>query len=120
MADGRFDALLITAGPPRDAGAGPGRVEERLAPLAEVVRRAPIFTALSATVSGELTPFGREALARHGLHFANGLQLCIRALDNAVVYGQKRSGPIRAEPTRMRRVQTPYHISPWNLAQFVA
>src|SRR5260370_24552034 len=107
MADGQFDALLINSDPPRDAGASPGRVEERLAPLAEVLRRAPIFTALSATVSGELTPFGREALARHGLHFANGLQLGIRALDNAVFYGQKRSGPIQAAPTRMRRGQPP-------------
>jgi acyl-CoA synthetase (NDP forming) len=104
MADGRFDALLINSDPPRDAGAGPGRVEERLAPLAEVVRRAPIFTALSATVSGELTPFGREALARHGLHFANGLQLGIRALDNAVSYGRKRSRPIPPASTRARRV----------------
>jgi acetate---CoA ligase (ADP-forming) len=107
MADGRFDALLINSDPPRDAGAGPGRVEERLAPLAEVVRRAPIFTALSATVSGELTPFGREALARHGLHFANGLQLGIRALDNAVFYGWKRSRSIPPASTRARRVQPP-------------
>ncbi|HXD82494.1 MAG TPA: acetate--CoA ligase family protein [Candidatus Acidoferrum sp.] len=109
MADGRFDALLINSDPPRDAGASPGRVEERLAPLAEVVRRAPIFTALSATVSGELTPFGREALARHGLHFANGLQLGIRALDNAVFYGRKRSRSIPPVSTRVRRIETPDH-----------
>ena len=107
MADGGFDALLINSDPPRDVGAGPGRVEERLAPLAEVVRRAPIFTALSATVSGDLTSFGREALARHGLHFANGLQLGIRALDNAVFYGRKRSRSIPPASTRARRVQPP-------------
>lgn len=96
MADGGFDALLINSDPPRDAGAGPGRVEERLAPLAEVVRRAPIFTAVSATVSGELTPFGQETLARHGLHFANGLQLGVRALDSAVFYGLTRARRIRS------------------------
>jgi len=107
MADGRFDALLINSDPPRDEGASPGRVEERLAPLAEVVRRAPIFTALSATVSGDLTPFGREALARHGLHFANGLQLGIRALDNAVFYGRKRSRSIPPASTRTLHVQPP-------------
>ena len=107
MADGAFDALLINSDPPRDAGASPGRVEERLAPLAEVVRRAPIFTALSGTVSGELTPFGRETLARHGLHFANGLQLGIRALDNAVFYGRMRSRSIATPTTRARRVRRP-------------
>jgi acetate---CoA ligase (ADP-forming) len=104
LLDGGFDALLINSDPPRDAGAGPGRVEERLAPLAEVVRRAPIFTAVSATVSSELTPFGREALNRHGLHFANGLQLGIRALDNAVLYGKARARRIRPTTTPPRRV----------------
>jgi acyl-CoA synthetase (NDP forming) len=105
LLDGGFEALLINSDPPRDAGAGPGRVEERLAPLAEVVRRAPIFTAVSATVSSELTPFGREALSRHGLHFANGLQLGIRALDNAVFYGQARARPMRPKATPARRVK---------------
>jgi len=110
LLDGGFDALLINSDPPRDAGAGPGRVEERLAPLAEVVRRAPIFTAVSATVSSELTPFGREALTRHGLHFANGLQLGIRALDNAVLYGQARARRIRPRATPAR------HAKPLNQA----
>lgn len=107
MADSQFDALLINSDPPRDAGAGPGRVEERLAPLAEVVRRAPMFTAVSATVSGELTPFGRETLARHGLHFANGLQLGIRALDHAVFYGRMRSRSIPPTTTRAPRAEPP-------------
>ena len=104
LLDGGFDALLINSDPPRDAGADPGRVEERLAPLAEVVRRAPIFTAVSATVSSELTPFGKETLARHGLHFANGLQLGIRALDNAVFYGLTRARWIRPAATPARRL----------------
>ncbi|HXJ48502.1 MAG TPA: acetate--CoA ligase family protein [Candidatus Acidoferrum sp.] len=107
MADGQFDALLINSDPPRDAGAAPGRVEERLAPLAEVVRRAPMFTAVSATVSSELTPFGRETLARHGLHFANGLELGIRALDHAVFYGRMRSRPLSPAKARTRRAHTP-------------
>jgi acyl-CoA synthetase (NDP forming) len=70
-----------------------------------VVRRAPIFTAVSATVSSELTSFGREALSRHGLHFANGLQLGIRALDNAVLYGQARARRVRPSATPARRVK---------------
>ena len=107
MADGQFDALLINSDPPRDPGVGPGRVEERLAPLAEVVRRAPIFTAVSATVSGELTPFGRETLARYGLHFANGLQLGIRALDHAVFYGRTRSRSIPPATNRAMRPHPP-------------
>ena len=94
MADGAFDAVLINSDPPRDAGVVPGLAEARLGPLTEVIGRAPIFTALSATVASELTPFARETLAQYGLHFANGLQLGIRALDNAVFYGQAQARPI--------------------------
>src|SRR4029077_15033563 len=46
-----------------------------------------------------------DALSRHGLHFANGLQLGIRALDNAVLYGQARARPTRPAATRARRVK---------------
>ncbi|MHB8611428.1 MAG: acetate--CoA ligase family protein [Candidatus Dormibacteraceae bacterium] len=107
MADGGFDALLINSDPPRDAGPSPGRAEERLAPLAEAVRRAPIFTAVSATVSSDLTPFGKETLARHGLHFANGLQLGVRALDSAAFYGGTRERRMRPAAKPARRVLYP-------------
>ena len=100
LAEGAFDGLLINSDPPRDPGASPGRVEERFIPLADVIKRSPIFTAVSATTSSELTPFGKETLARHGLHFANGLQLGIRALDNAIFYGEFRNtlGAIQTPP----------------------
>ena len=100
LAEGAFDGLLINSDPPRDPGASPGRVEERFIPLAGVIKRSPIFTTVSATTSSELTPFGKETLARHGLHFANGLQLGIRALDNAIFYGEFRNtlGAIRPPP----------------------
>lgn len=103
LAEGGFDALLINSDPPRDASAGAGRADERLAPLAEVLRRSPIFTALSATVSSELTPFAADTLRRHGLHFANGLQLGMRALDNAVFYGQARARHVRSTAREARR-----------------
>ena len=103
LAEGGFDVLLINSDPPREAGASPGRAEERLAPLVQVMRRSPIFTAVSATVSSELTPFGREALNRHGLHFANGLELAIRALDGAVFYGQARARRVRPAAAPRRR-----------------
>jgi acetate---CoA ligase (ADP-forming) len=100
LAEGAFDGLLINSDPPRDPGASPGRVEERFIPLADVIRRSPIFTTVSATTSSELTPFGKETLARHGLHFANGLQLGIRALDSAIFYGEFRNGlPARRQPS---------------------
>ncbi len=83
-----FDALLINTDAPRDPGANPPGIEERVASLAEVVHNAPLFTAIAATVSNELTPFGLETLARHRLHFANGLALAVRALDHAIFYGQ--------------------------------
>ncbi|MGH7760931.1 MAG: acetate--CoA ligase family protein [Candidatus Dormibacteraceae bacterium] len=90
LAEGGFDVLLINSDPPRDP-AGAGRADERLMHLAEVVRRSTVFTALSATTASELTPFAADALRRHGLHFANGLALGMRALNHAVFYGKKRA-----------------------------
>lgn len=101
LAEGAFDGLLINSDPPRDPGISPGRVEERFIPLAGVIQRSPIFTMVSATTSSELTQFGKETLARHGLHFANGLQLGIRALDKAIFYGEflnSRRKPARPGP----------------------
>jgi acyl-CoA synthetase (NDP forming) len=97
-----FDVLLINSDAPRDPGANPAGIEERVASLAEVVHRAPLFTAITATVSTELTAFGMETLARHRLHFANGLALGVRALDNAIFYGQARASR-RPAPSRTQR-----------------
>ncbi len=97
-----FDILLINSDAPRDPGANPAGIEERVASLAEVVHRAPLFTAITATVSTELSAFGTETLARHRLHFANGLALGVRALDNAIFYGQARARR-RPAPSRKQR-----------------
>ena len=97
-----FDVLLINSDAPRDPGSNPAGIEERVASLAEVVHRAPLFTAIAATVSTELSAFGMETLARHRLHFANGLALGVRALDNAIFYGQARARR-RPAPSRTQR-----------------
>ncbi len=107
IAEGNYDAVLINTDPPRDPGANPGAAEERLAALAQSVRQAPIFTALAATVPGDLTPFGRETLVKHGLHFANGLALGVKALDHAVFYGQALSRRPRELPKSVARHPPP-------------
>jgi hypothetical protein len=71
-----------------------------VASLAEVVHRGPLFTAIAATVGTELSPFGLETLARHRLHFANGLALGVKALDHAIFYGQAIA---RKRPATFRR-----------------
>jgi acyl-CoA synthetase (NDP forming) len=101
-AEHSFDVLLINSDAPRDPGSNPAGIEERVASLAEVVHRAPLFTAIAATVSTELSAFGMETLARHRLHFANGLALGVRALDNAIFYGQARARR-RPLPSRTQR-----------------
>lgn len=107
IAEGNYDAVLINTDPPRDPGANPGAAEERLAALAQSVRQAPIFTALAATVPGDLTPFGRETLVKHGLHFANGLAQGVKALDHAVFYGQALSRRPRELPKSVARHPPP-------------
>jgi acyl-CoA synthetase (NDP forming) len=97
-----FDVLLINSDAPRDPGANAAGIEERVASLAEVVHRAPLFTAVAGTVATELTPFALETLAKHRLHFANGLALGVRALDHAIFYGQTRARR-RPAPSRKER-----------------
>ncbi len=101
-AENGFDALLINSDAPRDPGSNPAGIEERVASLAEVVHRGPLFTAIAATVGTELSPFGLETLARHRLHFANGLALGIKALDHAIFYGQARARRRPAPSWRQR------------------
>ncbi|HVD02189.1 MAG TPA: acetate--CoA ligase family protein [Candidatus Dormibacteraeota bacterium] len=88
--DGAFDAVLVVWDPPRDAGLNPERTEARLRALAEAARSSPIPTFLTSYVASELTPFGQDAVARHGVHFSNGMGLAVRALDGAVGYTENR------------------------------
>jgi len=106
-AESNYDALFINADPPRDPGPDPAAIEERMSRLADAVRQAPLFTALAQTVAGELTPFGKETLARHGLHYANGLTLGVPALDHAIFYGRAAAGR-RLQPRAVsRRARAP-------------
>jgi acetate---CoA ligase (ADP-forming) len=88
--DPGFDALLVVWDPPRDAGLNPARTELRLATVAEAVRGSRVPAFLTSYVASELTPFGQEAVHRHGVHFSNGMELAVRALDAAVGYAGNR------------------------------
>ena len=89
-ADPSFDSALVVWDPPRDAGLNAERTESRLAAVADAVRSSPVPAYLTAYVAGELTPFGREAVIRHRVHFANGMELAVKALDAAVGYVENR------------------------------
>jgi acetate---CoA ligase (ADP-forming) len=89
-ADSGIDGVLVVWDPPREPGLNPERTETRLAGVSEAVRSCPIPAFLSSYVASELTPFGQEAVARHGVHFSNGIALAVRALDGAVGYLENR------------------------------
>jgi acyl-CoA synthetase (NDP forming) len=72
-----------------------------MARLAEALERAPRFTAIVSTSSLDLSEYARELTARHGLHFAGGLELGVRGVDHAIAYGQARSRAARS-PARSR------------------
>jgi acyl-CoA synthetase (NDP forming) len=85
-----FDAALVVWDPPRDAGLSPERTESRLRAVADAVRSSPIPAFLTSYVASELTAFGQAAVVRHGVHFSNGMELAVRALDAAVGYAENR------------------------------
>ncbi len=89
-AEGSFDAYLVNSDPAREPGPTPERIERRLASLAEALGRVP-FGAVVATASIDLTPYSRDLLLRHDLHFANGMTLGVRALAHAIEYGRARA-----------------------------
>jgi acetate---CoA ligase (ADP-forming) len=88
--DTSFDSVLVVWDPPRDEGLNPERTESRLAAVAKAVRSSPIPAFLTSYVAGELTAFGRDAVLRHEVHFANGMTLAVKALDAAVGYVETR------------------------------
>jgi len=90
---GGYDALLINSDAPRDAGPNPAAAERRLALLAEAMRAAPVFGALASSSALDPSPYSRDVMARHGLHFSAGLELGVRALHHAIGYGQARARP---------------------------
>ena len=82
--DPGFDSVLICWDAPREPGLNPERTEARLAAVAEAVAACPLPCFITSYVSGEMTEYGRDAVRRNGLHFANGMPLAIKALDGAV------------------------------------
>lgn len=85
-----FDAAVVVWDPPREPGADPARTENRLRSAVEAVRGCPVPCFVTSYVSGDLTEFGRDSLRRHGQHFANGMALCVRALDAALGWNAAR------------------------------
>lgn len=91
-----YDALLVNTDVPREPGPNPASIEERMAALDAALARFPRFSMIASSAAIDVSDFGREVLARHRLHFANGLSLGVRALDHAIFYGQARQGALRA------------------------
>ena len=113
-AEGGYDALLINSDLPRDAGPNPAVTERRVVALAEALARAPIFSAVASSSTMDPTPFGRDLTARHGLHFAGGLGMAVRALHHAIGYGRARARAAgrHGRPAAADR-QAPFLVEGW-------
>ncbi|HXM54725.1 MAG TPA: acetate--CoA ligase family protein [Candidatus Dormibacteraeota bacterium] len=107
---GGYDALLINSDAPRDPGPNPAVTERRLALLAEAMRATPVYTTLASSSSLDPSPYSREVMGRHGLHFAGGLEMGVRTLHHAIGYGQARA---RMRPVPGRRSIVPPLVEGW-------
>lgn len=87
-ADPNVDGVFVNTDLPREPGPRPELMEERLSLLSKTLRALPKFSYISSTVSGELTNHSLEIAHRHGLHFANGLHLALRALNSSLEYSE--------------------------------
>ncbi|HSR25511.1 MAG TPA: acetate--CoA ligase family protein [Candidatus Eisenbacteria bacterium] len=104
---GGYDALLINSDAPRDPGPSPAVTERRLAVLAAALRSAPVFSALASSSALDPSPYSREVMARHGLHFAFGLEMGVRTLHHAIGYGQARARAARRRASGREGARTP-------------
>ena len=104
---GGYDALLINSDAPRDPGPSPAVTERRLAVLAAALRSAPVFSALASSSALDPSPYSREVMARHGLHFAFGLEMGVRTLHHAIGYGQARARAARRRAGGREGARTP-------------
>lgn len=110
-----YDTLLINSDVPRDPGPNPEITERRIGALTQALERAyPLFTALASTSSLDPSPYSRELMARHRLHFAGGLEMGVRTLDHAIAYGlaQARIAP-RPVPQANSRREVPILLEGW-------
>ena len=105
--DRTFDAVLVVWDPPRDAGLNPERTDARLAAVAAAVHGCAIPAFVCSYVAGELTDFGREALRRHGVHFANGIEAAVRALDAAIGWSEARRHLVGRPPPTWPTLEAP-------------
>jgi acyl-CoA synthetase (NDP forming) len=100
--EGTYDAFLVNTDPPREPGPNPERVEQRVALLAAALSGLP-FAAVASTAAMDLTPYARDLLVRHRLHFANGLTFGALALHHAIEYGRARAKMGPPPPPRPRQ-----------------
>jgi acetate---CoA ligase (ADP-forming) len=102
--DPAVDNLLVVSDPPREPAVNAQATRERSATLGRVLAAGDRFAIVSASVSGEMTDFGREVAAEARLYFANGIPLAVKALDRAITYGEARRRarrrPVHPDPAR--------------------
>jgi len=113
VGEGGYDALLINSDLPRDPGPNPAVTERRVVGLAEALARAPILSAVASSSAMDPTPFGRDLMARHGLHFAGGLGMGVRTLHHAIGYGQAHARAAGRQPRPPADREPPFLVEGW-------
>jgi acetate---CoA ligase (ADP-forming) len=111
--EGGYDALLINSDLPRDPGPNPAATERRVVGLADALARTSILSAVASSSAMDPSPFGRELMAKHGLHFAGGLGMGVRALHHAIGYGQARARAAGRAPAAPGRREPPALVDGW-------
>jgi acyl-CoA synthetase (NDP forming) len=111
--EGGYDALLINSDLPRDPGPNPAVTERRVVGLAEALVRAPILSAVASSSAMDPSAFGRELMAKHGLHFSGGLGMGVRTLHHAIGYGQARMRAGARRPPAPVVREPPFLIDGW-------
>jgi acyl-CoA synthetase (NDP forming) len=113
-AEGGYDALLVNSDLPRDPGPNPQVTERRVSGLAEALGRTPIFSTVASSSAMDPSPYGRELMAKHGLHVAAGLTMGVRALHHAIGYGQARARASGRRPKADAVREPPFLVEGWS------
>ncbi len=88
--DPEVDVVVSVTAVPESPGPAPHLIDQRMAEQAEMVRGAGRYVVLASTQAGDLSPFGRELVRRHGVYVLGGVAGGLRAIRAALDHTRAR------------------------------
>lgn len=88
--DPEVDVVVNVTAVPESPGPAPHLLDQRMAENRSLVAGAGRHVVLTSTQAGDLSPFGRELVRRHGVYVLGGVAGALRAIRSALDHSRAR------------------------------